>query len=110
MTFVFTNQISGKLVPVESVVKSKPDVTTDTGKGKSYTSHVISSKPSSFISRSKLPTFVKPSQDKHFIGRSTEGTSKSNVSLKPKPSLPNYLPQKRLSSAPVDDDDDDDFA
>ncbi|CAH1426001.1 unnamed protein product [Lactuca virosa] len=109
VTFVFTNQISGKLVPVESVVRSKPDVTTDTntGKGNSYTSHVISSKPSSFISRSKLPTFVKPSQDKdkHFIGRSTEGTSKSNVSLKPKPSLPNYLPQKRLSSAPVDDDD-----
>lgn len=118
VTFVFTNQISGKLVPVESVVRSKTeDANPDThsSRGNSNKSYVISSKRQQTIAytcsdggsiRSKLPTFGKTLQwtPKEFIGRPIEGTA--HVASKPKPCHENYLPQKRLSSGPVDDDDD----
>ncbi|KAI3525411.1 hypothetical protein L1887_04185 [Cichorium endivia] len=108
VTFVFTNQISGKLVPVESLDKSKtdePNADTHGANPNSFKNHVMSSKRQQTTPsfRSKLPTFVKPSQHKQFIQTPTQGTS--HVPLKPKPSLQNYLPQKRLSSGPVDDDD-----
>ncbi|KVH93280.1 Helicase, C-terminal [Cynara cardunculus var. scolymus] len=118
VTFVFTNQISGKLVPVESVVRSKTDeanADTHSSRGNSNKSYVISSKRQQTIPytssnsgsiRSKLPTFGKTSQwtPKEFIGRPIGGIA--HVASKPKPSLENYLPQKRLSSSHVDDDDD----
>lgn len=119
VTFVFTNQISGKLVPVEPVDRLKKDeakAETHTLKDNSYNNSVISSKrqqtiPSSWSKgapiRSRLPTSIRNSQltHKEFIGKPMEGTT--HVASKPKLSLAKYLPQKRLSSAPVDDDDDD---
>ncbi|KAL4573739.1 hypothetical protein LXL04_020556 [Taraxacum kok-saghyz] len=110
VTFVFTNQISGKLVPLEPVDKSKANVEANSEKGNSisYKSHVISSSkrlktiPPSF--RSKLPSFVKPSLHKE--SSIVRPTTTTNVELK----THNVLPQKRLSCAPVgDDDNDDDF-
>ncbi|KAL4588733.1 hypothetical protein LXL04_001628 [Taraxacum kok-saghyz] len=110
VTFVFTNQISGKLVPVEPVDKSKTNVE---GNSISYKSHSkrLQTIPPSF--RSKLPSFIKPSQHKEEcstvrpIQGTTTTTTTANVELK----THNVLPQKRLSCAPVvvDDDDDDDF-
>ncbi|KAL4575977.1 hypothetical protein LXL04_012065 [Taraxacum kok-saghyz] len=109
VTFVFTNQISGKLVPLEPVDKSKANVEANSEKGNSisYKSHVISSSkrlktiPLSF--RSKLPSFVKPSLHKE---SSIIRPTTTNVELE----THNVLPQKRLSCAPVvDDDNDDDF-
>ncbi|KAF5757912.1 putative DNA helicase chromatin remodeling SNF2 family [Helianthus annuus] len=119
VTFVFTNQISGKLVPVEPVVKSRPDDgnrsrNTDTHslKGNSLKSYTISSKrqhtiPSAWSKsgpasvRNKLSTSIRTS---HHIGEPKE--IKTHVASKLKPSLENYLPQKRFFSGPVDDDDD----
>lgn len=113
VSFVFTNQISGKLVPVESVDRSKTDegkADSHSSKGNSYKSYVIPSKrqqtiPSTWSRgiRSKLPTSIRNSP-KEFIGKTMDSTT--HVALKPKPSLEKYLPQKRLS-CPIDDDDDD---
>ncbi|GKC58705.1 protein chromatin remodeling 25 [Tanacetum coccineum] len=119
VTFVFTNQISGKLVPVEPVDRLKKDeaeAETHTLKGNTYNNSVISSKrqqtlPSSWSKsmpiRSRLPTSIRNSQltHKEFIGKPMEGTT--HGASKSKLSLEKYLPQKRVSSAPVDDDDDD---
>ncbi|KAJ9537882.1 hypothetical protein OSB04_030615 [Centaurea solstitialis] len=119
VTFVFTNQISGKLVPVESVVRSKTEDTnadTHSSRSNSNKSYVISSKRQQTTIpytcsnggpiRSKLPAFGKPSQwtSKEFIGRPIGGTT--HVASKPKPCRESYLPKKRLSSGLVDDDDD----
>nr|XP_043625344.1 protein CHROMATIN REMODELING 25 [Erigeron canadensis] len=118
VTFVFTNQISGKLVPVESMVKSKTaeaNAEAHTSKGIVYKNPMITSKrqqtiPSAWSKggsiRGKLPTSTGSSQRtlKEFIGKPMEGTN--YVALKPKTSLDKYLPQKRLSSGHVDDDDD----
>nr|GEY60840.1 protein chromatin remodeling 25 [Tanacetum cinerariifolium] len=111
VTFVFTNQINGKLVPVEPVDRLKKDeaeAETHTLKGNSYNNFVIPSKrqqtlPSSWSKsvpiRSRLPTSIRNSQLTPMEG-TTHGASK------PKVSLEKHLPQKRVSSAPVDDDDD----
>lgn len=106
VSFVFTNQISGKLVPVEPVVRSKPE-DTHTLKGNSVKSYKRQQTIPSAWSKSgpgsignKLTTSVKTPLH---IGKPKEIT---HVALKPKPFVGNYLPQKRLLSGVVDDDDD----
>ncbi|KAD2806103.1 hypothetical protein E3N88_39480 [Mikania micrantha] len=114
VTFVFTNQISGKLVPVEPVVRSKTDedhknTNTHSLNGSSLKSYVIPSKrqltvPSSWSKggpRNKLPTSVRTHHNE-LIGKPKESTHGAS---KPNPLHKNYLPQKRLLSGPVDDDD-----
>lgn len=109
---MFTNQISGKLVPVEPVDKSKTNegnTDTLTLKGNSLKSYTISSKRQQTIlfSWSKgglgnnIPTSLRTS---HHIGKPKE--SIVHVDSKSKPFLETYLPRKRVLSGPVDDDDD----
>ncbi|KAK9054583.1 hypothetical protein SSX86_025662 [Deinandra increscens subsp. villosa] len=115
VTFVFSNQIDGKLVPVEPVVKSitdegNEDTDPHTLKGNLRKNYMISSRrqqtiPSSWSKngpRNKLPTSVR-THHKELIGKPKEITT--NVASKPNPFLQNYLPQKRLLSCSVDDDD-----
>ncbi|XP_071716163.1 protein CHROMATIN REMODELING 25 [Rutidosis leptorrhynchoides] len=111
VTFVFTNQISGKLVPVESAVRSKTENLNEeihTSKGNGFKNQCVSLKRQQTIPfswskgrpiRSKLPTAIRKS-----TGKPIEG--KSCVALKPKSFFENLLPQKRLYTCPVDDDDD----
>ncbi|KAK1402572.1 protein CHROMATIN REMODELING 25 [Heracleum sosnowskyi] len=121
VTFVFTNQVSGKLVPVEPVVpktgrmdenkkqcQSKENLFP---KSLSMSRHSHArpwSSSNSDTPKNKLSASLKPSQRKYIKPVTPqshlEGT---NVKLKPKLSLGKQLPQKRHSPDHIDDDDDD---
>lgn len=117
VTFVFTNQIGGKLVPVESVRSPRADgvegIRNDpSSKGNQRQKPMFSSKRHSSPSVSSSvgsvssipPTSCKPLQRSNLISvrNSLKGTLP--VALKPKLSLENQLPQKRSSPEPKDDD------
>ncbi|GFY90011.1 DNA repair/recombination protein [Actinidia rufa] len=118
VTFVFTNQIGGKLVPVESMRSPKTcgaeGNKNDPGsKENPRLKPIFSSRQCSSPSvssnvgsvRSMLPTSCKLLQRANFksVRSSLKGTLE--VALKPKLSPGNQLPQKRLSPDAVDDDD-----
>ncbi|KAM7482511.1 hypothetical protein LguiB_007094 [Lonicera macranthoides] len=119
VTFVFTNQVSGKLVPLESMLSSKLGG-ADVNKNQSNSKENI--RPQSRLTpqqqqiwpsiscsgdsiRSKLPAFVKPLQRESIKSKRTPLEGTIQVGSKPKLSLGNHLPRKRPSPDPVDDDD-----
>ncbi|PSS26102.1 Protein CHROMATIN REMODELING like [Actinidia chinensis var. chinensis] len=118
VTFVFTNQIGGKLVPVESMRSPKTcgaegNKNDPSSKENPRLKPIFSSRQCSSPSvsshvgsvQSMLPTSCKLLQRANFksVRSSLKGTLQ--VALKPKLSPGNQLPQKRLSPDAVDDDD-----
>ncbi|KAL8156238.1 hypothetical protein AgCh_001365 [Apium graveolens] len=119
VTFVFTNQVSGKLVPVEPVVpktgsmhenknqcQSKGNVFP---KSLSISRHPQArpwSSPNSDTPKNNLSASLKPSQSKYIKPITPHLESRSHVNIKPKLSLKKQLPQKRHSPDHIDDDDD----
>uniref|UniRef100_A0A7N0ZRG5 DNA repair and recombination protein RAD54 n=1 Tax=Kalanchoe fedtschenkoi TaxID=63787 RepID=A0A7N0ZRG5_KALFE len=119
VSFVFTNQVDGKLVPVESVARPKAQ---DSGGLKQPTLEaIINKKPRSFPSLHQRPLSSVLSNDpgKKIVCASPASLSrpplksaraidgKENITPKPKPSP--KLPQKRVSPYSSQLDDDDDF-
>ncbi|CAK9168936.1 unnamed protein product [Ilex paraguariensis] len=126
VSFAFTNQVDGKLVPVES--KVRPMVELVEGNKNQTTSKENLTRKFMLPSQRQpsLPTISShgisiggpfPASFKHLqrpLTKVTEGKtyvalkpalSKTHVALKPKLSLANQLPQKRLSPDCVSDDD-----
>lgn len=118
VTFVFTNQIDGKLVPVESVRSpknhgveinknescSKENLRQITmSSSKRLSSPSVSSSVGSV--RSMLPASCKPLQRSNSKSAISSLKGTLHVALKPKLSLENQLPQKRLSPETIDLDD-----
>ncbi|KAL1801897.1 hypothetical protein ACET3Z_030544 [Daucus carota] len=120
VTFVFTNQVSGKLVPVEPVVPRTGRMDENKNQCQSKEnlfpkSLSISRQPharpwrssNGDTTKNNLSASLKPSQGKYIkpVTPHLEGTK--HVNLKPKLSLRKQLPQKRHSPDYIDDDDDD---
>ncbi|XP_073125004.1 protein CHROMATIN REMODELING 25 isoform X2 [Henckelia pumila] len=120
VSFVFTNQVDGKLVPIESTVRSKAteadEHTNQTNPRKAFPHRTISSykhdKPlplftpsrSAEVNSFNLNPLQKPCSK---LMRTLEG--RTRVSLPPKISCDNQIYSKRVSPANLIDDDDDDF-
>ncbi|KAI8554472.1 hypothetical protein RHMOL_Rhmol05G0101900 [Rhododendron molle] len=115
VTFVFTNQIDGKLVPVESV-RSPKNHGVEVNKNEScskenlrqitMSSSKLLSSPSVSSSvgsvRSMLPTSCKPLQRSNSKSAISSLKGTLHVALKPKLSLENQLPRKRSSPETID--------
>lgn len=119
VTFVFTNQVSGKLVPVEPVVPRTGRMDENKNQCQSKEnlfpkSLSISRQPharpwrssNGDTTKNNLSASLKPSHGKYIkpVTPHLEGTK--HVNLKPKLSLRKQLPQKRHSPDYIDDDDD----
>lgn len=119
VTFVFTNQVSGKLVPVEPVVPktSRMDENKNPCQSKEnpfLKSQSISRHPharpwsssNSDTPKNNLSASLKPLQSKYIKPVTPRLESTNHVNLKPKLSLGKQLPLKRHSPDHIDDDDD----
>lgn len=119
VTFVFTNQVSGKLVPVEPVVPKAGRMDENKNQcqskenlfpkslSKSRHPHARPwSSSNSDTQKHNLSASLKPSQSKYIKPVTPHLESRSHVYLKPKLSLGKQLPQKRHSPDHIDDDDD----
>ncbi|KAG5548137.1 hypothetical protein RHGRI_013736 [Rhododendron griersonianum] len=118
VTFVFTNQIDGKLVPVESF-RSPKNHGVEVNKNESCSKENLRqitmssskrlSSPSVSSSvgsvRSMLPTSCKTLQRSNSKSAISSLKGTLHVALKPKLSLENQLPRKRLSPETIDLDD-----
>ncbi|PIA56435.1 hypothetical protein AQUCO_00700632v1 [Aquilegia coerulea] len=119
VTFVFTNQVDGKLVPVEST-RSKPRE-VGTYQGHSGTKERPKSQKTSLLARTRTPllpkipcnsnntinnspAFCKPLQRGSVKLTRTCPESTIHVPTKPRTTPGNHLPLKRLSADSVDDD------
>ncbi|KAM5549273.1 hypothetical protein ABKV19_000607 [Rosa sericea] len=118
VTFVFTNQVDGKLVPIES--KASPKMQGEEGKENIFKSKQNLNQKSMLMSwqrkpleslsssvntaRSTLSAPFRPLQNTTVKSGIT--SLKGSVALKPKLSLGNLLPQKRSSPDTVEHDDD----
>ncbi|XP_050365140.1 protein CHROMATIN REMODELING 25 [Argentina anserina] len=118
VTFVFTNQVDGKLVPIES--KASPKMQEEEGKENRFKSKQNLNQKSMLMSwqrkpleslsssanttRSTLSGPFRPSQNPTVKSGIT--SLKGSVALKPKLSLGNRLPQKRSSPDTIEHDDD----
>ncbi|KAL7263828.1 hypothetical protein ACSBR1_001895 [Camellia fascicularis] len=118
VSFVFTNQIDGKLVPVESMKSPKTQGVEgnkeESGSKKSLRQKSMFSSPQQSLPsvssnvgfvQNMLPTSCTPIQRVNLksVRSSLKGTL--HVASKPKLSIGNQLPQKRLSPEPINDDD-----
>ncbi|KAL5714185.1 DNA-dependent ATPase protein rad54 [Ranunculus cassubicifolius] len=147
VSFVFTNQVDGKLVPIEST-RSKPReperqqgqfssikerakiqrtslLSPRTPITPTFSSPVTPLTPSFSSSRPPLtpifpsnhdpstttknsPASCKPSQSRSLkLSQASPRTTSTPIPKKPRSSLGNQLPQKRLSASPVVENDDD---
>lgn len=118
VTFVFTNQIDGKLVPVESF-RSPKNHGVEVNKNESCSKENLRqitmssskrlSSPSVSSSvgsvRSMLPTSCKTLQSSNSKSAISSLKGTLHVALKPKLSPENQLPRKRLSPETIDLDD-----
>lgn len=118
VTFVFTNQVDGKLVPIES--KVSPKMHGEVGKENLFKSKKNLNQKSMLMSwqrkpleslsssanttRGTLSAHLNPSQSSTVKSGIT--SLKGSIALKPKLSLGNRLPQKRSSPDTVEHDDD----
>ncbi|KAL6218807.1 hypothetical protein ACLB2K_012016 [Fragaria x ananassa] len=118
VTFVFTNQVDGKLVPIESKVSSK--MQGEVGKENIFKSKKNPNRKSMLMSwqrkpleslsssanttRGTLSAHLKSSQSSSVKSGIT--SLKGSIALKPQLSLGNRLPQKRSSPDTVEHDDD----
>ncbi|KAK3025598.1 hypothetical protein RJ639_042096 [Escallonia herrerae] len=111
VTFVFTNQVGGKLVPVESVnpktkeadgQKNQHNLKENVMPKSMSTSHHQQECPSLGSIRSRLPASLKPWQKERT--KSTISPLAVNVALRPKLPAGNQLPKKRPSTNAIDDD------
>lgn len=118
VTFVFSNQVDGKLVPVES--KTSPRMKEAEGNGNNYKLKQNSRQELLLVSQHRKPLQSITSDEdlnkgtlkfssKVFqretmkpVRTSVEGSM--HVTLKNKHSLGNYLPQKRMSDVSERDD------
>ncbi|KAL7246856.1 hypothetical protein ACSBR2_001880 [Camellia fascicularis] len=118
VSFVFTNQIDGKLVPVEPMKSPKTQGVEgnkeESGSKKSLRQKSMFSSPQQSLPsvssnvgfvQNMLPTSCTPIQRVNLksVRSSLKGTL--HVASKPKLSIGNQLPQKRLSPEPINDDD-----
>lgn len=113
VSFVFTNQVDGKLIPVESTIKP----TTATGEENPKNQHNAKGRVLGQLTTSSRNQIVFPSMSSHTALLTTPfkplqrpqikltGSSQGVIHLEMKPGLTlrNQLPQKRISP-------DDDFA
>ncbi|XP_043710018.1 protein CHROMATIN REMODELING 25 [Telopea speciosissima] len=115
VTFVFTNQVDGKLVPVESAVSSGHKIQIDTKKNYSNKSsfvcqqipqpiYSISSNEDS--TKSSSPALIRPFQRESMKLMRTSLKETIRAPLKLKPSIGNHLPLKRLSGGSEEHGDD----
>lgn len=118
MSFVFTNQVDGKLVPIDSIARPKVQGMEENA------NHHVQVKRNPKQKTMLLPQNRKPLESVNYSARNTASasrkplqranvervTSPSQCSLqdafKPKPALGNHLPQKRLSPHTLEHDDD----
>lgn len=114
VTFVFTNQVDGKLVPIESKVSPKMQATEG---NKNPNNHITNPKPkldqrSKLLSQHhKLLKDVPSLKNSAKFSLSASSQPKSMTTslkgaIKPKLSFGNQLPLKRLSPDNVEHDDD----
>lgn len=114
VTFVFTNQVDGKLVPIESKVSLKMQATEGNN---NRNNHITNLKPkmdqkSKLLSQHhELLKYVPSLENSAKFSFSASSQPKSmrtslKGTIKPKLSFGNQLPLKRLSSDNVEHDDD----
>ncbi|XP_052199015.1 protein CHROMATIN REMODELING 25 [Diospyros lotus] len=106
VTFVFTNQIDGKLVPIESkttVVEGNGNKSSSKENLRHNSMPSVSSNIASV--KNTIPTFCKNLQSVNLksVRSSLKGTQ--SLTLNHKLSLLNQLPQKRSFPKSIDDDD-----
>ncbi|KAI8014947.1 Protein CHROMATIN REMODELING 25 [Camellia lanceoleosa] len=118
VSFVFTNQIDGKLVPVESMKSPKTQGVEgnkeESGSKKSLRQKSMFSSPQQSLPsvssdvgfvQNMLPTSRTPIQRSNLKSARSSLKGTLHVASKPKLSIGNQLPQKRLSPEPINDDD-----
>ncbi|THG14151.1 hypothetical protein TEA_020571 [Camellia sinensis var. sinensis] len=118
VSFVYTNQIDGKLVPVESMKSPKTQGVEgnkeESGSKKSLRQKSMFSSPQQSLPsvssdvgfvQNMLPTSRTPIQRVNLKSARSSLKGTLHVVSKPKLSIGNQLPQKRLSPEPINDDD-----
>ncbi|EXC17352.1 DNA repair protein rhp54 [Morus notabilis] len=119
VSFVFTNQVDGKLVPIDSIArprmqeteenvnhpKSKQNLNQKTmlSRNRKPLESVISNH---YSAKNTLSAPYKPLQRANVVRVTSSLKCSLQDALKPKPSLGNHLPQKRLSPDTLEHDDD----
>lgn len=119
VSFVFTNQVDGKLVPIDSIArprmqeteenvnrpKSKQNLNQKTllSRNRKPLESVISNH---YSAKNTLSAPYKPLQRANVVRVTSSSKCSLQDALKPKPSLGNHLPQKRLSPDTLEHDDD----
>ncbi|KAL7002808.1 DNA-dependent ATPase protein rad54 [Sarracenia purpurea var. burkii] len=114
VTFVYSNQIDGKLVPVESMGRPRTHGVVG-NKNQSSSKENLRQKPmfspqqppSPSVSSNigSVPASGKPLQRENLVSARNSLKGTLHVTLKPKLALKNQLPQKRLCSQTIDCDD-----
>ncbi|XP_077249853.1 DNA repair/recombination protein isoform X2 [Tasmannia lanceolata] len=97
VTFVFSNQVDGKLIPIESTASSKPQGLEGC---KDYVQGVGVQNQKSLFSSQKLSKIQPPTCSTKLLRTSVKGL---RAPRKPRSSLENQLPLKRMSDPPNDD-------
>ena len=125
VSFVFTNQVDGKLVPIDSISPkvqrvednnvSHPNLNQNPkpktmllSRHRKPLESVASKQCSSSTARNNLSAYIKPLQRANVESVSVTSSLRCSVqdTLKPKHSTANQLPQKRLSPDTLSHDDD----
>lgn len=114
VTFVFTNQVDGKLVPIESKVSPQMEQ-TEGNKNQSNLKQNLDRKPNLLSQHHRLLQSISSNENSGNIALSSQPKQKGSVksirtslkgTIKHKLSTVNQLPLKRLSPENVEHDDD----
>lgn len=120
MSFVFTNQVDGKLVPIDSMVSPKIQGTEEkennlkSNRNPNQKTMLLSQRRKPLESvlsnqdfkRGTISAFYKPLPTANVECRTSSLSSSLNDPIKPKPSIGYQLPRKRMSPDTLEHDDD----